>query len=221
MERTCAPHTVLPAAPLLNSTQVLQPARNNTAAALPPLAQQLPFYSCAVPSRCRLIKGSLALGLDASVLSIVTGTHTHYLAAANEEDARRWIRNIRHAWIQCVKHPDRATRLTRSNFPSRAAELMADNNRLKASLTEMNLSMHETRQQLATCVELLPLPHSPATSTNLLVASNCRVYLQHHLHRLSCRSKFVSFLVALHVDFVNAHFLSWPEAKMLFNLQSL
>ncbi|KAI8463909.1 MAG: Lipase/lipooxygenase [Monoraphidium minutum] len=85
----------------------------------------------------RILTGGAAEGAGRSVLSVVVGSHTHYLAAETLRDAQRWAAALREAWLHCFQHTARGG--GGGGAVAAGAALAAENAALRESLREAGL----------------------------------------------------------------------------------
>lgn len=98
-----------------------------------------------------MVKGSEELIKGAAIFSLVTGSHTHYLAADTAEGAASWVRALRRAWVHCFKHTSRATHGVQSFAPSPGQQLAAENLRLRSSIAELQGQVANAAHELKGC----------------------------------------------------------------------
>eukprot|EP00878_Enallax_costatus_P024829 GHUV01026521.1.p1 GENE.GHUV01026521.1~~GHUV01026521.1.p1 ORF type:complete len:349 (+),score=81.95 GHUV01026521.1:911-1957(+) len=86
----------------------------------------------------RVLTGRPLTDPKRTVFSVVSGSHTHYLAADTPREAELWVSIIRETWLHCFSHTARSTGTMQSGGVVVSQRLMAENAQLRESLQELN-----------------------------------------------------------------------------------
>lgn len=93
---------------------------------------------------CRVVSGQPPHIPKQAVFSLVSGSHTHYLAAEHQLEAEAWVAAIRETWLHCFSHTARRTGGSMGALNTAAAglavsqKLIAENAVLRESIQELN-----------------------------------------------------------------------------------
>lgn len=107
----------------------------------------------------RVLTGQPADSPRRHVFAIVTGSHTHYLAAESLHDAKMWISAIRDTWLHCFEHTSRKTMSgPQAGGMIATQKLAAENALLRESIKELNVKVTASdseywRYALVSCSE--------------------------------------------------------------------
>lgn len=91
---------------------------------------------CLVPYRV-LTAGPLT-DPKRTVFSLVSGSHTHYLAAETPREAELWVSIIWETWLHCFSHTARGTGTMHSSGVVISQKLLAENTRLWENIKELD-----------------------------------------------------------------------------------
>ncbi|KAG2501257.1 hypothetical protein HYH03_001064 [Edaphochlamys debaryana] len=72
-----------------------------------------------------------------SVIGLVSGSHTYFLAATSHEEARVWLKVLRETWYHCYKHTLRASNIRGQGGLHLTSRVMAENAALRESVRDL------------------------------------------------------------------------------------
>ncbi|GIL93966.1 hypothetical protein Vretimale_245 [Volvox reticuliferus] len=88
------------------------------------------------PTPIKSPRGNLTLG-KSSVIGLVSGSHTYFLAASSHEEAMIWLKVLRETWYHCFKHTLRASNLRSQQGLHLTSKVMAENIALRESVRDL------------------------------------------------------------------------------------
>ncbi|GLC64513.1 hypothetical protein PLESTF_000174100 [Pleodorina starrii] len=88
------------------------------------------------PNPVKSPRGTLTLD-KSSVIGLVSGSHTYFLAASSHEEALLWLKVLRETWYHCFKHTLRASNLRSQQGLHLTSRVMAENVALRESVRDL------------------------------------------------------------------------------------
>ncbi|KAG2432966.1 hypothetical protein HXX76_008694 [Chlamydomonas incerta] len=88
------------------------------------------------PSSAKSPRGNATLE-KSSVIGLVSGSHTYFLAAGSHEEAKIWLKMLRETWYHCFKHTLRASNVRDNQGLHLASKVMAENITLRESVRDL------------------------------------------------------------------------------------